>query len=186
MYLTCNTCKIAPGRRCASNGMRYASPSRDTTTSVVVRCVYARALSHYLSLSLPRYERATNKSTYERQVDSQSVSQSVSQVDRAEEKTAVDLSLAGLGAAIFPPHDAATVRARSIRHSKQSVRYVRSSQDASDNGRSRWYRRSATTTISAALRRPTNETGRPGSQPISQDGRTHARMYAQDALPRAR
>lgn len=98
----------------------------------------------------------------------------------------MDLSLAGLGAAIFPPHDAATVRARSIRHSKQSVRYVRSSQDASDNGRSRWHRRSATTTISAALRRPTNATGRPTSQPISQDGRTHARMYAQDALPRAR
>lgn len=86
-------------------------------------------------------------------------------------------------------HDAATVRARSIRHSKQSVRYVHSSRDASDNGRSRRHRRAATTTISAALRQSTDE---PASQPASRpdgrtDQRTHARMYARDALlPRTR
>lgn len=60
-------------------------------------------------------------------------------------------------AAIFTAHDAATVRSRSIRHSKQSVRYVPSSsvqRGASGRGRSRSrHRRAATTTIGAAPRR---------------------------------
>jgi len=86
----------------------------------------------------------------------ESVSQSVSQVEDGNEAGTRDRAKTQVGAAIFTPftpRDAATVRARSIRHSnKQSVRYVRSSQDASDGGRSRWSRRAASTTIGAARR----------------------------------
>ncbi|KAL0099997.1 hypothetical protein PUN28_019466 [Cardiocondyla obscurior] len=75
---------------------------------------------------------------------SQSVSQSSRGRERSEARRRIGRSRGAIrqvGAAIFTPftpHDAATVRARSIRHSKQSARYVQqSSQDASDDGRPR-------------------------------------------------
>lgn len=165
-----------PGRRviCVNDGVRHASPSRDIRTLVVVRRVYARALSLSLppssSLSFSRGTREPRDGV--RRKDKWTVSQSVSQVDRGRGDGSGSCWQVSRRGHFSTPHDAATVRARSIRHSKQSVRYVHSSRDASDNGRSRRHRRAATTTISAALRQPTDQ---PADRP---DGRTDQRTHA--------
>lgn len=178
-----------PGRRviCVSDGVRHASPSRDIRTLVVV-CTRALSLSPslFLSLSFSRGTREPRDGV--RRKDKWTVSQSVSQVDRGRGDGSGSRWQVSRRGHFSTPHDAATVRARSIRHSKQSARYVHSSQDASDNGRSRRHRRAATTTISAALRQPTDEpASQPASQPTSQptdrptdrpDGRTDQRTHA--------